>query len=176
MEGRQREKTDQDMLVPLNVLESVSLSIPALVICTPGAKTSTTLPMLLKLAILSSMSVAPTTIASFTRDGEDSEASSPSLPAARTTCTPDWIALRTASSRAWEAPPPRERERTEGRPCSRACLVAKSMPAMMVLSEPLPSRSRTLMPWRSARLATPKCAPPTVPAQWVPSGRNITAS
>jgi len=158
------------MLVPLNVLVSVSLSIPVLVICTPGAKTSTRLPMLLKRAILSLMSVAPTVMASLTRAGENWEESSPSLPAARTTCMPESIALRTASSRAREGLPPRERERTEGRPCARACLVAKSIPDMMVLSEPPPSRLRTLMPWRSARLATPKCAPPTVPAQWVPSG------
>jgi len=170
MRGIRREKPYQDMLVPLNVAVSVSLSIPALVICTPGAKTSTRLPMLLKLATRSLMSVAPTTIASFTRDGENREASTPSLPAARITCIPASIALRTASSRAREGLPPRERERREGRPCARACSVAKSIPEMMVLSEPAPSRLRTLMPWRRARLATPKCAPPTEPEQWVPSG------
>ena len=59
-----------------------SVSIPAEVISTPGAKRSTHEPWLLQDAAASASEVAPTVIASGARAGENWQASAPLFPAA----------------------------------------------------------------------------------------------
>lgn len=100
-------------------------------------------------------------MASLTRAGEPWLASEDSLPAATAKVTPEAIALRTASSSASSAPPPRLMLATDG---PWWFLVTQSMPATTcsVVPEPLSSSTRTATTF--AFLATPWAVPAMVPA------------
>ena len=93
--------------VPDMIAVGLFAEIPAEVIETPGAITSTHFPRLLKLAKVSVRSLAATVIAFGTRAGEDLHASCFEFPAATTTVTPSAMRLLTAVSNAKDAPPPK---------------------------------------------------------------------
>jgi hypothetical protein len=98
--------------------------------------------------------VAPTVIASETREGEPLQAFALSLPAATAYATPSAIELRTAVSSADDAPPPRLMLAVAG--CPATWLeVTKSIPAMTpeLVPEPLQFSTRTATIWTC--LATP---------------------
>jgi hypothetical protein len=133
-----------------------------------GARTSTREPKLEKSARASSMSVAPTVQADASEAGEKPLASAPSLPAATARNLPALTMEAAAELMAFEAPPPRDMLTTEPLGQSSAALLTNSMPATTPELVPLPSSPRTLTAKRVVFLATPKVAPPTVPATWVP--------
>jgi hypothetical protein len=93
--------------VPLSVAVAVSLVNHAEGMLEPGAKISTTLPKLENDERASLIVDDPTVIASATRAGDELAAFVFELPAATAYVTPAAIELRTAESRAVEAPPPR---------------------------------------------------------------------
>jgi hypothetical protein len=70
---------------------------------TPGAHTRTHVPTLLKLAIVSSIWVAPTAMEPGEPDGLPLQASAPELPAETTTGTP----AATSACTAWSTAPSR---------------------------------------------------------------------
>jgi hypothetical protein len=63
---------------------------------------------------------------------------------------------------------------TAGVPAAWSAVI-QSMPAMTVPTEPRPSQSSTRTGTSSTFLATPKLAPPTVPATCVPCPRQSSA-
>jgi len=113
--------------VPLIVLVAVSLVLHALVMSSPGAKTSTQVPKLEKEERRSSSSVplwatvvAPTVMAGPalppTPPGDPVHASALEFPAAKMKDTPPVTAALTALSRAVDFPPPRDMLALEGLP------------------------------------------------------------
>src|SRR5438270_6083678 len=98
-------------------------------------------------------------------EGEKLHASALLLPAATATKTPELARLFTAVLSELEKPPPRLMLATAG---WMALVASQSRPAMIPEVEPDPEQSRTRTARRSAPFATPKRAPPTVPATWVP--------
>ena len=121
---------------------------------TPGAKRSTHDPRLENDARRSSRSVAATVSAVGSRAGEESQASSSSLPAATATVTPSSMRPRIAASTFSPAGPLRLRFATAGVPW-RWSRAAQSMPAITPEVSPPPSQSRV----RTATSATAGATP-----------------
>jgi len=134
---------------------------------TPGANRSTHEPRLENEARLSSRPDAATVSAAGSRAGEDSQASSSSLPAATVTLTPSSISPRIAASTLPLAGPLRLRLATAGVP-ARWSRAAQSMPAMTPEVSPLPPQSSVRTATSATAGATPYAAPPIVPATCVP--------
>ena len=134
---------------------------------TPGAKRSTHDPRLENDARRSSRSLAATVSAAGSRAGEESQASSSSLPAATATVTPSSIKPRIAASTFSPAGPLRLRFATAGVPL-RWSRAAQSMPAITPEVSPPPSQSRVRTATSETAGATPYSVPPIVPATCVP--------
>src|SRR5436305_11737632 len=140
---------------------------------TPGAKMSTHDPQSENDARWSLLSLAATVMASAVSAGETVQASVLSFAAATTYVTPEATEARTASSSARSAGPPRLRLATAG---LTAFAVTQSIPAMICEYDPLPEQSSTRTPTNCTLLATPKVAPPMVPATCVPCPLQSSAT
>src|SRR2546423_11468023 len=140
---------------------------------TPGAKMSTHDPKSENDARWSLLSLAATVMASAVSAGETVQASVWPFAAATTYVTPEAIEARTASSSARSAGPPRLRLATAG---LTAFAVTQSIPAMICEYDPLPEQSSTRTPTNCTLLATPKVAPPMVPATCVPCPLQSSAT
>src|SRR5206468_5388053 len=151
--------------VPLIVFVAVLLEYQSEVMFTPGPKMSTHVPKFENDARVSVLSVAATVIAAATRAGEVVQASVLLLPAAMQNVTPELIAPLTASSRAWEAPPPSDMLATAG--WMEFC-ATQLTPAMTPEFVPEPLQLRTRTATRATPFATPYVAPPVVPETCVP--------
>src|SRR2546423_13784768 len=131
----------------------------------PGAYRSTQPPKF-ENEDLASVLVDDATVVVFAAlEGEKLHASALLLPAATATNTPELARLFTAVFSELENPPPRLMLATAG---WMALVASQLRPVMIPEVEPEPEQSRTRTARRSAALATPYCAPPTVPATWVP--------
>src|SRR5262245_1223941 len=102
------------MDVPEIVLVAVFDVFQSEVMFTPGARRSTMLPKLEKLAKKSLMSVATIAIASATSAGDCVEASADEFPAETQYTTPSAMEFLTALSRAVETGPPSDMFATAG--------------------------------------------------------------
>src|SRR5205085_6022975 len=156
--------------VPLIVFVAVVDEYHDEVMCTPGAKMSTHVPVLAHTGFVSVLSVALTVIAAAARAGDVVQAStalpaaSP-LPAATQKTTPALTAPVTASSRACDAPPPRDMLATAG---LMAFCATQFTPAITPAFVPEPEQLRTRTAMSETPFATPYVEPPTVPATCVP--------
>jgi len=83
-------------------------------------------------------SVAPTVITSVADDGDPSQASEFSLPAATTMKRPAFMAAVQAAFKAEEYPPPRDKLATDGPPFFLCWPVAQSTPAITPALDPEP--------------------------------------
>ena len=133
---------------------------------TPGANRSKQPPQFENDARASERSEAPTVTASDTLAGEVLQASSFAFPAATTSVAPRDTRLRTASSSAWDRPPPSDMFTTAGAPSRRPAI--QSRPLITPETVPDPPQSRTLTGTTVAAFATPNVAPATVAATCVP--------
>ena len=118
----------------------------------PGAKISTTEPVLENDERASAIVDDPTVIASATLAGDELDASALELPAAIEYVTPLLIELRTAVSRAVETPPPRLMLATAG---LMWFAVTQSTPAMTPALVPEPLQLSTRTANRRTPFATP---------------------
>src|SRR5207247_9104963 len=125
-----------------------------------GPTGSTDVPEVVYERLVSLLAVGATVMAAPTRAGDVGQASVLLLPAARQSDTPALIAPLTESSRACDAPPPRDMLATAGR--MRFC-ATQLTPAMTPELAPDPLQLRTPTATSPTPFATPYVPPPTAP-------------
>jgi hypothetical protein len=158
------------MDVPLRLKLSAIVFVFAETMRFPGANMSMHVPKLDDLveekdALESSMSVAPTVIASVAEAGDVKQASEPEFPPAMTMTTPAATALFTAvftDSITTSA----SMLRLATAPFGRGRPTIQSIPARTLAKVPDPVLSKTLTEIKLTFLAIPYFVPPTVPGKY----------